>query len=563
MTTPQNGHTQPATSSVANTGTNYIDSLLDDIKWGGVVGTGAVLTYSFPWSALTTAYWATNPDYSALGEPSAAAALNLIQQVAARAALTSWSNIANLTFTAVTESVSSVGDIRFAWTDKTEPGAAAWAYMPDNYHANGGDVWLSKPAIGSYPLSFWLAGEYGYSILIHELGHALGLKHPFAGSPVLSAGQDSKQYSVMSYTDHAHNLFRRVTAESHGSYSFDYIYVEPETPMLYDIAAIQYLYGRNTTYHAGNDTYTFDLRTPFFRTIWDAGGTDTISVSNFAKGCNIDLQAGRFSKITIESDPLPSGYVGGSVPTYDGTDNLAIAFGTVIENAVGGSGFDTLTGNTADNTLTGGGGNDFISGGAGLDTAVFSGPKGSYTVTRTAGTVTVRDNVGTDGMDTLTGMERLQFSTPANPVYRFENPYNGAFLFTATESERQSIVRDYSFLKAEGVSFHVLDLGQGAPVYRFANTYTGGYFYTATEAEKTYVIDHYPAFRFEGAAFALPSSMEGLAPVERFANHGTGAHLLTLDATEIASLRANAAWHDEGIAFHALAVSSYPDWVTL
>ena len=203
---------------------------------------------------------------------------------------------------------------------------------------------------------------------MHELGHALGLKHPFEGSPVLSSSQDSRQYTVMSYTDQPNSLFRHVIANSNGTYSYKFVYVKPDTPMLYDIAAMQYLYGANLSYKAGNDVYTFDPATPFLRTLWDAGGTDTISVSNFSNGCLIDLQPGHYSNITILSDPLPPNTSGGTTPTYDGTSNLAIALGCIIENAVGGSGNDTLRGNDANNSLDGGAGNDTLYGGAGNDT---------------------------------------------------------------------------------------------------------------------------------------------------------------------------------------------------
>ncbi len=164
----------------------------------------------------------------------------------------------------------------------------------------------------------------------------------------------------MSFTAPPNDLFLKETHNANGSVSTSYVRVTPDTPMLYDVAAIQYLYGVNTSYRTGDDVYTFAPDTPFFRTIWDAGGTDTISVSNFAKGCIIDLRAGHFSKITIESASRTW-----SVATYDGTNNLAIAYGSVIENAIGGSGPDSITGNDVANHLSGGGGNDIISGGVG------------------------------------------------------------------------------------------------------------------------------------------------------------------------------------------------------
>ena len=80
-----------------------------------------------------------------------------------------------------------------------------------------------------------------------------------------------------------------------------------------------------------------------------------------------------------------------------------------IENIVGGSGPDSITGSNADNNLKGGAGNDTLDGGSGVDTAIFSGLSASYSVTKTSAGYTVNDNVGSDGTDTLTNIERLQF----------------------------------------------------------------------------------------------------------------------------------------------------------
>jgi hypothetical protein len=93
--------------------------------------------------------------------------------------------------------------------------------------------------------------------------------------------------------------------------------------------------------------------------------------------------------------------VGGSI------GNMTIARGTVIENAIGGSGDDTLIGNDVGNFLTGGAGNDLINGGSNVDTAIVSGNQSAYTVTQTS--TGVFQVVGTDGTDTLTGIEYLQF----------------------------------------------------------------------------------------------------------------------------------------------------------
>ncbi len=423
----------PTSSSTATlirpAGSTAIDALLGSTKWGGGVGTGVSLSYSFPWASGNAVFSGPNgASYSLLNEPNATYhyGLNSAQQTAASAALQAWASVANISFQQVVDTVSSVGDIRFAWTsatDTTSTGELAWGWAsyPDPTWPSGGDVWISTVSSGATNPN-WSVGSSNYEALLHEIGHAVGMKHPFERTPVLSGAQGSTQYTVMSYTDHPHSLFVRVTSNPNGSFSWSSFNVQSDTPMLYDVAAIQYLYGANQSYRTGNDVYTFDPSTPFFRTIWDAGGSDTISVSNFTKGCLIDLRQGHFSKITIESDTSPPGVNWNSpppTPTYDGTDNLAIAYGAVIENAIGGSGNDTLIGNDAANTLKGGPGNDTIDGGAGIDTidggagidaAVYAGTRGNFTTTNTASALTVADKTRAEGTDTLTNIERLQFS---------------------------------------------------------------------------------------------------------------------------------------------------------
>ena len=86
---------------------------------------------------------------------------------------------------------------------------------------------------------------------------------------------------------------------------------------------------------------------------------------------------------------------------------------SLIENAIGGSGNDSITGNAADNKLTGNAGNDTLDGVSGVDTAVYSGPSSAYQVTQNAdGSWTVADlRTGSpDGTDTLKNIDFLQFN---------------------------------------------------------------------------------------------------------------------------------------------------------
>ena len=125
-------------------------------------------------------------------------------------------------------------------------------------------------------------------------------------------------------------------------------------------------------------------------TLNDTSGIDTLNAAASATAVRLDLIAGHKSTV--------------------GTGELTIGIGSVIENAIGGLGDDVLTGNAANNLLRGNRGNDTIDGGAGIDTAIFTGARAAYTVAATATGFTVSGTTSLDGVDTLSNIERLQFS---------------------------------------------------------------------------------------------------------------------------------------------------------
>ncbi|MBS99629.1 MAG: hypothetical protein CMI01_13250 [Oceanospirillaceae bacterium] len=403
------------------------------------VGDAAAITYSF--LSSVPSYYTT----------SGFSAFTALQEQATRDVLDDIEAVANVTFT----EVFSGGALSFGM-DAQSSGSAGYAYYPSHgyYYSSGrvtsvyqsdlgGDVWLSSNI--SWEADDFSPGGSGYGTLVHEVGHALGLKHSFTGDYVLSSSLDNLAYTAMSYTEHPNGLFRTVTQTGPYSYSWSYEYIQPETLMLYDIAALQYLYGANLSYRTGDDLYTFETDRPFFKTLWDAGGEDTISVANFFLACTIDLRDGYFSSIAIPSDPLPEGQVESYTDIYDGSNNLAIAYGAVIENAIGGAGDDTLVGNSYDNTFTGNGGDDTIDGGGGTDTAIYAGAMSRYTVQISGDSVTVTDSQGTEGSDQLVGIECLQFSDQVYTVSGADTPptvesLNDIVLFDTASSDQFSDV---------------------------------------------------------------------------------------------------------------------------
>jgi VCBS repeat-containing protein len=264
----------------------------------------------------------------------------------------------------------------------------------------------------------------GFELILHEIGHSLGLKHPHnasTGNPLLWPGVTTASdlgtnslnqdlYTLMSYN------FQVVPDGSGGNTLYTMA-----TPMAYDVAAIQLLYGANTTFNSGDTTY--DLATPAaalqWTSIWDTGGTDEIIYLG-ANAATIDLRAatldgtvgsgGYLSYFTFADGRTSAGFtIAGDIRNVLG--DVGTEHGVIIENARTGSGNDTITGNAADNTFTGGGGDDTENGGGGNDTAVFSGSRLDHLATLLgSGAITIADQrAGMDGTDTLSNIESFRF----------------------------------------------------------------------------------------------------------------------------------------------------------
>ena len=325
-------------SSIGGSGLSYIDFLLGGLKWGGGLGTGVDLTYSF--GGAGSVYRAGYGN----GEPlNGFGSLTDIQKTAANNALQAYQNVANITFTEVQDSATVAGDIRFARSDAP---STAWAYYP-NAAPEGGDVWFSN--------SSWYntstQGTYGYATFLHEIGHTLGLEHPHSNGADLAI--DTTRFSVMSYRSYEGAPLTGYTQNFYAT-----------TPMLHDIAAIQYMYGANMSYRTGDDTYSWAVGERILETVWDAGGNDTINWSNQSSAAVINLNDGEWSKLG------PAYWTGVG---YE-SQTFVIAYNAVIENATGGAGNDTLIGNEFNNVLIGGAGSDVIYSGAGNDTLIGGSP---------------------------------------------------------------------------------------------------------------------------------------------------------------------------------------------
>lgn len=346
------------------------------------------------------------------------APFNEAQRAATREAIGYWDDVLAVTFQ---ETSAYQADINYA-NLASAPTRQAYAYLPTgdfgpggayaNYYGAqisglAGDIWVSASQASNFRFD---EGQYGLNTLVHETGHSLGLSHPgnynfapgFAVTYQNGAeyAQDIRNYTIMSYWNP-----RDVGIQDHdyriGTISYG------ATPMVHDIYAAQKLYGAdmttrtgNTTYGfnasadtAGRDAFNFDLTPAPVMAIWDAGGIDTLDASKYTTNQLIDLTPGAMSSIggvtladapslaEVNANRAAAGLPALSQASYDTrmaalaanpdagllVDNVGIAYGTTIENAVGGFGNDTIIGNSASNRLNGGAGNDVIAGGAGID----------------------------------------------------------------------------------------------------------------------------------------------------------------------------------------------------
>ncbi|MEY4254863.1 MAG: hypothetical protein RLZZ141_90 [Pseudomonadota bacterium] len=318
------------------------------------------------------------------------------------AMLVSWSDVANVQFNRVgtgtvgNQAYSNNATILFSNYSAAD-GSAAYAYLPGstNIASASGDVHVNINYASSRNYDYL---TYGRLTIAHEFGHALGLVHPGnynGGAPTYASSasyaEDSRQYTLMSYFD--------------ASFTGASAYMYASTPLMDDIAAAQKLYGANMTTRTGNTVYGFNstadrdwfaasvngaARAVVF-CVWDAGGTDRFDFSGYGQNQIIDLRAGSFSS------------VGGL------SGNVSIAVGVTIEQAIGGSGADTLIGNDAANTLIGGAGNDLLNGGAGIDTMTGGLGDDSYVVDVAGDLVTELANEGIDTVQTA-----ISYSLGAN-----------------------------------------------------------------------------------------------------------------------------------------------------
>ncbi|MBR0670106.1 M10 family metallopeptidase [Neoroseomonas soli] len=388
-----------------------VQAVMMNHRWttsaGGDVA-ATTITYAFPTS--TEDYLDVAGGYPDRDNLDGFAPVTDIQKAAIRAAFGLVSSYTNLSFVEIESGLAQDAAFRFArygesGSESNFPANADESYAPSDSRS-AGDTYLGGN--GTPPTAAFFGTDH-FNTIIHEMGHAFGLKHghddEFGGK--LTDDRNDNEFSVMTYASY-------LGADADSGASEAWVGSSPQSYMMYDIAALQAYYGANFSRVGTEAVYTWDAVTgqqyingvaapntgasetgKILTTVWTQGATATYDLSNFSEDQLADLRPGQWlqfssAQIADLNNQAPEG-----TDAYEAKGNVYNALlyqgdtRSLVGNVITGSGSDVIIGNEAGNRISAGAGNDFINAGAGND--IISGGAGADLITFGAGRNLLRD----------------------------------------------------------------------------------------------------------------------------------------------------------------------------
>lgn len=377
----------------------------------GAAWKGGQVTYSFPASSDV---YGTPQSYGDPAPFNGFLPLTAEQKAEVLRAFSLIGSYTGVGFTEIVETADAHAALRFA--NSFSP-STAYAYFP-GFFEPAGDLFFGT--LGRNPV---MGNSDSGQVMLHEIGHALGLKHAHEATTygAMSADRLSIEFSLMNYPNYIGSTEGFQTAST-----------SPQTFMMYDIAALQHSYGANFDQVGRTATYTWSDTTGaefidgvsqgtpvdnhIFSTIWTGGATSTYDLGNFSQDQVDDMNPGGWMLFSTAQlahlNALSPSKAGGEIHAHGNIYNALLVDGdtrSLITNLVTGSGNDTIFGNAAGNEIRAGAGNDTVSGGAG-DDKVF-GSAGNDTLAGGAGNDLLDGGVGTDVLAGGAGTDVFVYAT--------------------------------------------------------------------------------------------------------------------------------------------------------